>query len=93
MSDPSQLPDDLAAEMREMEQSLMKALVKLRKKQKMSQEPIAKATGLSQARVSQMENLNGGVTLEALITYASVIGAKIVIVPAPTPKKRSATSD
>ena len=61
--------------------ALMTELVKLRKKKKIGQEPIAKAIGITQGRVSQMENLKGGhMTMEAVLLYAKTIGAEIVVV-------------
>jgi len=60
---------------------LMNELVRIRKKRKIGQEPIAKAIGITQGRVSQLENLKGNMTLEALLLYAQTIGAEIVVVP------------
>jgi transcriptional regulator with XRE-family HTH domain len=62
-----------------MSQAIMVELVKLRKKRKIGQAPIAKAIGMSQAGVSQIENLKRGVSLESVLIYAKAIGAKITI--------------
>lgn len=59
--------------------NLMADLVRLRKTRRIGQEPLAKAIGLSQARVSQMENLNGAVTLATLLRYARSIGPEIIV--------------
>jgi predicted XRE-type DNA-binding protein len=67
---------------------LMNELVRLRKKQKIGQEPVARAIGISQGRVSQMESLKGGLTLDAVVNYAKAIGAEIVIVPENRTKKK-----
>jgi predicted XRE-type DNA-binding protein len=67
----------------------MTELVRLRKKRKIGQEPIAKAIGITQGRVSQMENLKGGhMTLDAFLLYAQTIGAEIVLVPTKDQKKK-----
>ena len=65
----------------------MAELVRLRKKRKISQRPVAEAIGISQARVSQMENSVGGITLETVMSYAQAIGANIVVVPDKPPRK------
>ena len=70
-------------------EALMKELVKLRKKRKIGQEPIAQAIGITQGRVSQMESLKTGASLEAVMLYARAIGADIVVVPADGKKKSS----
>lgn len=78
-------PDAAEAEVPEtpITQALMTELVRLRKKRKIGQEPIAKAIGLTQSRVSQLENLKGGsITLEAFLLYAKTIGVEVVMVPA-----------
>jgi predicted XRE-type DNA-binding protein len=71
-------------------EALMRELVKLRKKRKIGQEPIAQAIGITQGRVSQMESLKSGASLEAVLLYARAIGADIVVVPTDS-KKKSAT--
>ena len=68
-------------------EQLMTELVKLRRKRKIGQEPIAKAIGITQARVSQMENLKGALNLEAVMIYAREVGANIVVIPEKRPKK------
>lgn len=73
-------------------EQLMAELVKLRRKRKIGQEPIAKAIGITQARVSQMENQKSGLTLEAVIIYAREVGANLVIVP-DTPARKPRDSD
>jgi transcriptional regulator with XRE-family HTH domain len=88
VNEPEASPLTDAAEARDIEDSLMRELVRLRKKRKIGQEPIAKAIGVSQVRVSQMENLKGGVTLESVLIYARAIGANIVVVPESTNKKK-----
>lgn len=66
--------------------ALMTELVRIRKKRKIGQEPVAKAIGISQGRLSQIENLKGGsMTLDAFIVYARTIGAEVTVLP---PKKR-----
>ena len=61
---------------------LMKELVKLRKKRKIGQKPIADAIGVTQGRISQMENSDTGkLTMESVLVYAKTIGAVIVVVP------------
>ena len=66
----------------------MAELVKLRKKRKIGQEPIAKAIGITQSTVSQMENLKISASLDAILLYARAIGANIIVVP-PDPKKKN----
>jgi len=68
-------------------EQIMAELVKLRRKNKMGQEPIAKALGVTQARVSQMENLRGALHLDAVAIYARAVGANLVVVPAKKPKR------
>ena len=80
---PSQASEGLVCE------ALMRELVKLRKKRKIGQEPIAQAIGITQGRVSQMESLKTGASLEAVMLYARAIGADIVVVPADGKKKNS----
>lgn len=68
--------------------ALMAELVRFRKKRKIGQEPIAKAIGVTQGRISQMENLrSGNLTLEAVLLYAQTIGAEIMVAPARERKK------
>lgn len=73
--------EDVASEPNEplVSELLMEELVRLRKKRKIGQQPIADSMGISQARVSQMENLKGGLALEAVMGYARAIGAKIIV--------------
>lgn len=61
--------------------ALMSELVRLRKKRGIGQGSVASAIGISQGRLSQIENQRGGVTLESVLMYARVIGADIVVVP------------
>jgi len=62
--------------------ALMKELVRLRKRKKIAQEPLAKAIGLTQGRLSQIEHSKGGsMSLEAFILYAKTIGAQVVLQP------------
>ena len=93
MNEPGSPPQGETGEAREIEESLMRELVRLRKKRKIGQEPIAKAIGVSQVRVSQMENLKGGVTLESVLIYARAIGANIVVVPEKPVKKNERAPD
>jgi len=72
--------------------ALMTELVALRKKRKIGQKGIADAIGISQGRVSQMENLKGGVTLDAVLMYAQAIGANIIVVPDKKTRKKSPPS-
>ena len=88
MNEPGSPLQGEAAELRDLEENLMKELVRLRKKRKIAQQPIAEAIGVSQVRVSQMENLKGGVTLESVLSYARAIGANIVVVPENQAKKK-----
>jgi len=74
-------------------EALMTELVKLRKKRKIGQGGIAEAIGMTQSRVSQIENLKRNVHLETVLVYARAIGCKIVVedeAPAQTPKRRDA---
>jgi predicted XRE-type DNA-binding protein len=71
-------------------EAIMAELVKLRKKRKIGQEPIAKAIGITQSTVSQMENLKISASLDAVLLYARAIGANIIVVP-PDPKKKNIT--
>jgi transcriptional regulator with XRE-family HTH domain len=73
-------------------EAIIGELVKLRKKRKIGQEPIAKAIGITQGRVSQMENMKGGISLDAVLAYARAIGAEILVVPEGTRKKPKAIS-
>ena len=83
--DPSQIDDSNESQLT---RALMDELVRFRKKRKIGQEPIAKAMGVSQARISQMENLKSGtVTLEGVLLYAKSIGAEIHIAPEKPSKK------
>lgn len=68
--------------------NLMAELVKLRKKRKIGQQPIADALGVTQGRVSQLENLNGTMSIEAVLIYAKAIGAEILVVPEGRGRKR-----
>lgn len=68
-------------------EAMMRELVRLRKKRGLSQKPIAKAIGVSQVRVSQMEASKGGVTLQSVLVYARAIGAQIVVVEDSAKKK------
>jgi len=62
--------------------ALMKELVRLRKRKKIAQEPLAKSMGLTQGRLSQIEHLKGGsMSLEAFIRYAHTIGAEVILQP------------
>ena len=92
MNEPDSPSQGEAVDLRDLEESLMRELVKLRKKRKISQQPIAEAIGVSQVRVSQMENLKGGVTLESVLIYARAIGANIVVVPENQRKKKDLPS-
>lgn len=66
---------------------LMSELVKLRKRKKIAQEPLAKAIGISQSRLSQIENLKGGsMTLDVFILYAQSLGTEVILQP--TKKKK-----
>lgn len=68
--------------------ALMTELVRLRKKRKISQEPLAKAIGITQSRLSQIENLKGGpMSMDAFLLYAQTIGAEIVLLPAKKQRK------
>lgn len=68
--------------------ALMDELVRFRKKRKIGQEPIAKAMGVTQARISQMENLkSGSLSMEGVLLYAKTIGAEIRIAPEKSSKK------
>jgi len=78
---PVQEPERMVCE------ALMMELVKLRKKRKIGQEPIAQAIGITQGRVSQIESLKTGASLEAVLLYARAIGANIVVVPTDGKKK------
>ena len=75
-------------------EAIMAELVKLRKRRKIGQAPLAQAIGMSQARVSQIENMVGGVSLESVVLYARAIGATVVVVPDKGPKRgRSLDAD
>ena len=76
-------PQDLVSpeEAQEIVENLMAELVKLRKKRGIGQQPVAKAIGVSQARVSQIENQKGAVNMESVLMYARAIGANLVVVP------------
>jgi predicted XRE-type DNA-binding protein len=71
-----------------MSEALMTELVKLRKRRKIGQGPIAEAIGMTQSRVSQMENLKRNVNLETVLIYAKAIGCKVVIQPENETKKK-----
>ena len=77
MADETQNPVENTDQL--MSEALMTELVKLRKKRKIGQGPIAEAIGMTQSRVSQMENLKGNVNLETVLIYAKAIGCKVVI--------------
>jgi predicted XRE-type DNA-binding protein len=62
-------------------QDVMAELVRLRKKRKMGQSPIAEALGVTQSRVSQIENVKGDVRMETVLNYARAIGANVCIAP------------
>lgn len=69
--------------------ALMDELVRFRKKRKIGQEPIAEAMGVTQSRISQMENLkSGSLTMEGVLLYAKTIGAEIHIASEKPSKKR-----
>lgn len=80
--DPSEDGQQLLSE------ALMTELVKLRKKRKIGQGPIAEAIGMAQSSVSQMENLKRNVSLETVLIYAKAIGCKVVIQPENGPRKK-----
>ena len=71
-----------------MSRAMMAELVKLRKKRKIGQAPIAKAIGMTQAGISQIENLKRNVSLESVMIYAQAIGAKITIALDDSPPER-----
>ena len=83
--EPKATPEAEAAQ--EALEEMMRELVRLRKKRGLSQKPIAKAIGVSQVRVSQMETNKGGVTLQSVLVYARAIGAQIVVVEESGKKK------
>lgn len=67
---------------------LMNELIRLRKRQGVGQEPLAKAIGISQSRLSQIENLKGGsMSLDVFLQYAQMMGAEVVLLP-PNVKKK-----
>ena len=84
---------ELAAEDadRKQREALMADLVKLRKRRKIRQETIANALGVSQARISQIEHLTGGVSLQTVMGYARSVGAEIVVVPKDRVAEKRAT--
>jgi len=61
-------------------EALVSELVRLRKRRKIGQTPIAESLGITQARLSQIENLRTGVSLEIVMNYARAIGANVVLV-------------
>jgi transcriptional regulator with XRE-family HTH domain len=77
---------------RQLSEKLMQELVRLRKQRKISQEPVAKALGLTQSAVSYIENLKAGASLEAALLYARAIGVEIVVVK-PTRRKKGSSPD
>jgi len=89
---PDKRDEDFPSDEQLMSEALMTELVKLRKKLKMGQAPIAKAIGMTQSRVSQMENLRSNVNLETVLIYAKTVGAKIVVIPENPPVKKSPVS-
>jgi len=62
--------------------ALILELVRLRKKRNISQGQMAQTIGISQSRLSQIENLQGGVPFETVIEYARAIGANLAVAPA-----------
>jgi len=60
---------------------LLAELVRLRKKRKLGQATVAEALGLSQARISQIENMKGRIPLDTLLTFAKAVGANLMIGP------------
>jgi len=81
--EPDESPEMLAT------RELMKELIRLRKRQGVGQEPLAKAIGISQSRLSQIENLKGGpMSLDVFLAYAQMMGAEVVLLPPKKPKKQ-----
>ncbi|MDR3692912.1 MAG: helix-turn-helix transcriptional regulator [Fimbriimonas sp.] len=61
-------------------EGIMTELVRLRKRRKLSQEPIARALGVTQGTVSQIENMKTVASLEEVMLYAQAVDAKIVVI-------------
>ena len=59
--------------------ALIAELVKLRKSRKFNQEEVARAIGVTQGSVSQMESLKTDMSVETALRYARAIGADIVL--------------
>jgi DNA-binding XRE family transcriptional regulator len=89
IAEPGTASEAVAAPQTELSRALVSEMVRLRKKRKIGQEPLAKVIGVSQGRLSQIENFKGGpMTLDAFLLYAQSIGAEIVMLPAKNRSKR-----
>ncbi|MDR3692913.1 MAG: helix-turn-helix transcriptional regulator [Fimbriimonas sp.] len=60
-------------------EDLLAKLVQLRKERKIGQISVARAIGVTQGRLSQIESLKTGVSLEAVYQYARAIGSNLTI--------------
>ena len=58
-------------------EELTRQLVRARKEKGLSQAAVAAGIGVTQARVSQIENLVGDVSVSALLAYARAVGGQI----------------
>ncbi len=65
---------------RDLGQEMMDELVRLRQNRRIGQKVVARAIGVSQGRISQLESQKGRITLDAFISYARAIAADISIV-------------
>ena len=59
--------------------NLISDLVKLRKSQKISQQQVAQALGVTQGSISQMESLKTDMSVQSAIRYAQVVGAELTL--------------
>jgi transcriptional regulator with XRE-family HTH domain len=60
-------------------ESIIKDLVRLRKRRLIRQIVIANALGVTQSRISQLERLRGSIPLDLVVAYATYLGATISI--------------
>lgn len=58
------------------EYQLKSALIAARSAKKLTQSEVARLSGLKQSNISRLENLQSGVSLSTIISYARAVGLK-----------------
>ena len=58
---------------------IVEKLIRLRRRQDILQSTVARALGVTQARISQIERLRGPIPLGLVAAYAKLLGAKLTL--------------